>query len=186
MLMAEAHIPTDQASRYLTQLCQHACKMGQHLSGGLSRHAAHVRQPVLHVDCSDTIGAIRFSDGQCILWATDGALLLSVGAPTENALRRLQNGITHRRETFGYRAHLTVCWQPSLYGPTCQLDDVPGPTPAPVAPMTVQRRWRLGRNLVLAAAAPSPSLLTWESSARCSRLPRGLNGAPVPSSRSLR
>lgn len=156
MQTAEAHIPTDHANRYLTQLCRHASKMGQQLSGDhapRSHHAGDAPPPVLHVDWSDTIGAIRFGEGQCILQASNNALLLRVEATTESALRRLQDGIAHRLETFGHREHLTVQWQPSTFQPTGQLEEVPRRVPAPAGPMTVWWRSRLARNLALAAVA---------------------------------
>lgn len=125
MQTAEARIPTDRANHYLAQLCRHASKMDKHPSGGRpprSRHAVDSPPPVLHVDWSDTIGTIRFGDGQCTIQASDGALLLRVEAITENALHRLQDGIAHRLETFGHREHLTVHWQPSTSTPSGQLE----------------------------------------------------------------
>lgn len=156
MHTAEASIVTDHASRYLTQLCRHAGKMGQHPSGDhalRSHHAGDAPPPVLHVDWSDTIGAIRFGEGQCILKASDNALLLRVEATTESALRQLQDGIAHRLETFGHREHLTVQWQPSTFQPTGQREEVPRRFPAPAGPMTVWWRSQLARNLALAAVA---------------------------------
>lgn len=156
MQTAEAHVPTDHANRYLTQLCQHASKMGQHRSSdhaSRSHHAGSAYQPVLHVDWSDTIGAIRFGEGQCILEASKNALLLRVEATSESALRRLQDGIAHRLETFGHHEHLTVQWQPSTFQAAGQFEEVPRHVPAPAGPMTVWWRSRLARNLALAAVA---------------------------------
>ena len=156
MQTAEAQVPTDHATRYLSQLCRHAGKMGQHLGSDhtpRSHHAGDAPPPVLHVDWSDTIGAIHFGDGQCILRASNNALLLRVEATSESALRRLQNGIAHRLETFGHREHLTVQWQPSTFQPTGQLEEVTSHVPAPAGPITVRWRSRLARNLALAAVA---------------------------------
>ena len=153
MQTAEARIPTDRAKRYLTQLCRHASKMGQPRSGGnppRSHNAGDAPPPVLHVDWSDTIGVIRFGEGQCILQASDKALLLRVEAITENALHRLQSGIAHRLETFGYREHLTVYWQPSISRLGNQPEEIPG-----LISTSRAVRWRssLARNLALAAVA---------------------------------
>jgi hypothetical protein len=151
---AEARIPTDRANRYLTQLCRHASKMGQHRSRGHPprfHHAGDTPPPVLHVDWSDTIGAIRFGEGQCILRASDDALLLRVEAVTEYALHRLQDGVAHRLETFGYREHLAVRWQPSISRPTGQPEAIPSSVAAPGRSMAVRQRSGLARNLVLAA-----------------------------------
>jgi hypothetical protein len=156
MQTAETHIPTDRASRYLTQLCRHASKMGQHLSGGhplRSHHAGDAPPPVLHVDWSDTIGVIRFGEGQCILQASDNALLLRVEAISESALHRLQEGIARRLETFGHREHLAVHWQPSTSRPIGQPEEIASRALAPGGPMTVRWRSRLARNLALAAVA---------------------------------
>lgn len=155
MQTAEARVPTDHANHYLTQLCRHAGKMGQHLSSDhavRSRHVGDAPPSVLHVDWSDTIGAIRFGEGQCILEASNNALLLRVEATSESALRRLQDGIARRLETFGYREHLTVQWQPSTFQPTGQLEEVPRRVPAP-GPRTIWWRSRLARDLALAAVA---------------------------------
>ena len=155
MQTAEAHITTDHASRYLTQLCQHAGKMGQALTGGRtprSHQVGDARPPVLHVEWSDTIGTIRFGDGQCILQASDSALLLRVEAVTESALRRLQDGLAHRLETFGHREHLTVHWQRSTSQPAGRPEEIDSRVPASDGHMTVWWRSPLVRNLALAAA----------------------------------
>jgi len=118
MHTVEARIATEHASRYLTQLCRHTSKMGQHPSGdhlARTRHAGDAPPPVLHVECSETFGAICFGEGQCTLQVCDNALLLRVEADTETALRQLQEGIAHRLEVFGHREHLTVRWQSSTY-----------------------------------------------------------------------
>ena len=108
---------------------------------------------MLHVDWSGTIGAIRFGKGQCILQASDSALLLRVESTTENALHRLQDGIAHRLETFGHREQLAVQWRPSISTPTGQTKEIPSRVPAPGGPTTVPSRSRLVRNLALAAVA---------------------------------
>ncbi|WP_027943923.1 hypothetical protein [Amycolatopsis taiwanensis] len=58
MPTADAHIPTDRASRYLGQVCQHVKQMSRMphlLQGG--------KLAVEHVDWSDTSGTIRFARG---------------------------------------------------------------------------------------------------------------------------
>lgn len=156
MHTADARISTEHAARYLTQLCRHTSKMREHLGkDGLprTRDAGDAPPPVLHVECSDTFGAIRFGEGQCTLRADDNALLLRVEAGSETALRRLQEGIAHRLETFGHREHLAVRWQPPTSQRNGQSEEVPNGVPAPGG--QVRRRWRsrLARNLALAAVA---------------------------------
>lgn len=66
---------------------------------------------VQHVDYSDTHGVIRFDEGQFTLQATSDTLSLRVDAGNEDALQRLQDGITARLEKIGRRDQLTVTWQ---------------------------------------------------------------------------
>ena len=156
MHRAEARIATQDAARYLAQLCRHTSKMGQHMSNGhlsRSRHGGEAPAPVQHVDWSDTTGVIRFGEGQCTLQAVDNALLLRVEASTDIALRRLQDGIAHRLETFGDREHLTVRWQPAGSQPVGQSEEIPSRAPAADGQVTDGWRSRLARNLALAAVA---------------------------------
>ena len=156
MHTAEGRIATDHANRYLTQLCRHANNMGHHLSSAQllrSHHTGHAPPQVTHVEWSDAIGAIRFGDGQCILQASDNALLLRVEAITESTLCRLQEGIAHRLETFSYREHLTVRWLPSTYQPNGHREEMPSRIPAPSRQVTLQLRSRRARKLALAAVA---------------------------------
>ncbi|MDE2166262.1 MAG: DUF2218 domain-containing protein [Alphaproteobacteria bacterium] len=156
MHTAEARIATEHAARYLAQLCRHTSKMGQRpRSGHLPRsgHTGDTPPPVRHVEWSDAIGTIRFGEGRCILQADDNALLLRVEAGTETALRRLQDGIAHRLETFGHREHLTIHWRPSTSQPIGQSAEIP--SRVPVADGRVAGRWRprLARDIALAAVA---------------------------------
>lgn len=156
MHTAEARIATEQAARYLAQLCRHSGKMGQHLSGDHSarnHRAGGAPPPILHVEYSDTFGIIRFGEGQCTLQADDNSLLLRVEANTETALRRLQEGLAHRLETFGHREQLTVRWQSSTSQPTGQSAEISSRGPAPDGQVTGWWRSRLARNLALAAVA---------------------------------
>ncbi|MFC0430884.1 DUF2218 domain-containing protein [Kutzneria buriramensis] len=110
MPTATAHIPTARAGRYLGQLCGHLNQMGR------MRHRmprAHDGQPpaVTHVEWSDTAGTIRFAEGTCTLQATADMLTVRAEADDEDALRRLQDGMTRRLETIGRRDRLTVRWQ---------------------------------------------------------------------------
>ena len=155
MHTAEARIATENAARYLTQLCRHVSKMGQHRSGHLlqSRHAGDAPPPVRHVEWSDTTGGIRFGEGQCILKADDNALLLRIEAGTETARRRLQDGIAHRLETFGHRENLAVEWQAPASRPTCHSQEIPNRVPAPDEQVRGRRRSQLARKLALAVVA---------------------------------
>lgn len=147
MLTAEAHIITDRASRYLTQLCRHADQMG-HMP--LAGHGAHRPPEVQHVDYSDTHGSVHFADGQWTIQATGDRLTLRVEATDEDTLRRLQNGVTKRLETIGRRDHLTVQWRPPDTAPDRPFGTTSTGT---VVDAARRRRRHLARNLLLAGAA---------------------------------
>ena len=117
MVTTEARIETENASRYLTHLCQHATKMGKHLrhmSGG------HTRPEVLSVEFSDTHGTLDLSWGRCVLDAGPDALTVRVDADTEEHLHGIQNIVTADLERFGHRDNLTVTWQP----PAVHVDEI--------------------------------------------------------------
>ena len=107
MLTAEARIQTTKASRYLTQLCQHATKFSHRLR---HLHATQQRPEVLDVDWSDTHGTLDLSWGKCTLDADPTGLTVRVEADNEENLRRVQDIITTDIERFGRRDHVTVAW----------------------------------------------------------------------------
>lgn len=109
MPTAETQVATERAGRYLTQLCRHLNHMNR------TRHGSS--PTVEDVTWSDTAGTIRFSEGTCTLSATAGALTVRLDAETEDALRRLREGVTRRLETVGRRERLTVHWGPNPAAP---------------------------------------------------------------------
>ena len=112
MPTVEAHIPTERASRYLVQFCRHLGQMSRMRHQPPARHGGGGMPPTVQdVDHSDMRGVIRFDEGQFTLQATPGTLRLRVDADDEDALRRLQNGITARLEKIGRRDRLAVIWQ---------------------------------------------------------------------------
>jgi len=115
MLTAEAQIETRRPSRYLIQLCKHASDMGGHRGHGpRARHAAGApegRPQLQHAEWSDTHGIVSLNWGQCTLQATSTALILRAEAADEENLRRIQDLIARRLESFGRRDHLKVDWQ---------------------------------------------------------------------------
>lgn len=136
MPTAEARVPTDRASRYLTQLCRHTNQMGR------MRHAGSGPQ-VRHTESSDTTGTVHFGQGTCTLTAEPDALILRVDADDETTLRQLQDGITRRLETIGRRDRLTVTW------PASDPPAGTAPTPAPHG----RGRWRTLGIVAVAALA---------------------------------
>lgn len=135
LLIAEARIETDRASRYLVQFCHHASEMSQRLrtDGPGARHQPHdsgpraagqepqpegqageQHQPQLgKVEWSDSTGTMSLNWGRCTLSAGPDALVLRAEATDQDNLRRLQDLMTVRLESFGRRDGLRVRWQPS-------------------------------------------------------------------------
>jgi hypothetical protein len=101
MLIAEARVETERASRYLVQLCQHVDKLG--------RARPQMRA---HAEWSDDRGAISFRWGRGTLRALPGVLTLRAEAPDEDALRRVEYPIGARLVGIGRHDHLTVTWTP--------------------------------------------------------------------------
>jgi hypothetical protein len=101
MLIAEANVETERASRYLVQLCQHLHKVGR----------AHPQMQA-HVEWSDDRGVISFDWGRCTLRALPGVLTLRAEAPDEQSLQRLEQRVADRLEQVGRRDHLRVTWTP--------------------------------------------------------------------------
>ena len=101
MLIAEATVATDRASRYLVQLCRHVKLAAQ-------------RNPLMqaHVEWSDDRGLISFGWGQCTLRADPGVLTLRAEAPDREGLHQLEQRVAARLEQVGRRDRLMVTWAP--------------------------------------------------------------------------
>jgi hypothetical protein len=120
MPSTEARIPTENPSRYLTRLCQHASQVNGRLNGRLhdrlrQRHAGspQERPEVRHVEWTDTDGTLQVTWGTCTLRAEPDALLLRADADDEADLHRLQDLLARDLERLGHRAGLTVTWHPA-------------------------------------------------------------------------
>jgi hypothetical protein len=114
MPAAEARIPTENASRYLTRLCQHAGKMGVHLGHRPRGHAGGGAAPeIQHAESSDDCGTLVLNWGLCTMQAADGMLTLRAEAGDPDSLTRIQELIAGRLEKFGRRERLIVAWQPA-------------------------------------------------------------------------
>lgn len=96
MPTAEAHVPTDRATRYLNQLCSHASRL-------------HHRGPSAEAT-SDTTGRITLGTARCDLTAEPTGLTLSLTADDEQQLRGLQAAVTKTLERVGRRDGLVVVW----------------------------------------------------------------------------
>lgn len=111
MPTAEARVQTDDPSRYLIRLCQHASKMSSHLRHRPRTHDGGAPPDMRHAEWSGTDGTLTLNGGQCTLQASPGTLTLRAEAADEENLRRIQDLITGRLEKFGRREHLTVTWR---------------------------------------------------------------------------
>ena len=123
MLTAEAVIRTGHPDRYIARLCRHASQMGR--ASQDSRHLRHrPRTPgggdtppeVRHAEWSGTHGTVTLNWGRWTLQAVPGALTVRAEAADEENLRRIQDLLTARLESFGRREHLTVNWQQATSG----------------------------------------------------------------------
>jgi len=110
MPVAEAHVRTPRASRFLVQLCRHAEAMSgnaQHLHGSAGQELPEV----LRAECSDTEGSIEFTWGSCVLQSTSDTLTVRLDVTDEARLGRLKGLLAADLERFGRRDELKVTWQ---------------------------------------------------------------------------
>jgi hypothetical protein len=115
MLTAEAHVQTEDPSRYLVQLCRHAQQVHRmrHRPRDHDGDDAQLPPKVLHVEWSETRGILSFGWGQCTLQANADLLTLRAEAADEENLQRVQDIVGRDIERFGKRDHLTVTWKRS-------------------------------------------------------------------------
>ncbi|OXM65206.1 DUF2218 domain-containing protein [Amycolatopsis vastitatis] len=108
--VAEAHVDTRRAERFLAQLCRHAEAMGgqaRHLHGG----DGEPRPEVVKAEYAGNEGKITFSRGACTLRSTSDTLWVHVEAEDADQLARLQGILAADLERFGRRDDLKVTWQ---------------------------------------------------------------------------
>jgi hypothetical protein len=152
MPTAEAHIPTERASRYLVQFCRHAGRMGHSLHRRPRAHEdgdAHTPPEVRHAEWSDTQGIVILNWGQCTLRATPDRLTLHAEGATPEDLQRMRDLIARRLETIGRRDRLTVAWQ----GPDTSESGDPRPAgQSPTADNAATRRGHVAGGWSLKAA----------------------------------
>ena len=101
-----------------------------------------------YVDYSDSMAAVQFADGRLTMWATADTLTLRVEAADDDALRRLQDGVTARLHKIGRRDQLATTWQrlqapPGPLGYTAQ-DAGPQATPGSRKPRWPRRLTLVG------------------------------------------
>lgn len=111
MLTAEAVVQTADPGRYLDRLRMHADKMGTHPGHRPRRHGSGMPPEIRHAEWSRTSGIVTLNWGQWTVQATAGALRLRAEAADAQNLRRIQDMLTARLESFGRREHLTITWR---------------------------------------------------------------------------
>lgn len=94
MPISRAHVPTESAARYMTQLC---------------KHWSHR----LEVDYNDTTGRIAFdAERSCILHALADGLEIEAVAADEEQLARTQETIVTHLKRFAFREDIgDVSWR---------------------------------------------------------------------------
>ena len=115
----QAVIQTADPARYIARLRRHTSRMGDHTHFG-PRHgrrpadpgSTHTPPRVTHDEWSGTHGAVTMNWGQWTVQAAPGTLTLHAEAADEENLKRIQDMLTRRLETFGRREHLRLNWQP--------------------------------------------------------------------------
>ncbi|WP_433473677.1 DUF2218 domain-containing protein [Spirillospora sp. CA-142024] len=108
VLSAQAHVQTQRAGRYLTQLGKHSHQMS--LRTFHKPHRPGTPPKVQNAEWSDTDAMIDFGWGRCTLRATATELILRAEATDQERLQQIQNGIAARLERIGRRDQLTVTW----------------------------------------------------------------------------
>jgi len=147
MLTAEATVPTERPSRYLTQLCRHASQMSRHRITRLPAHvtkdpqARHEMPREVNAEWSETEGTVRVDGATCTLQAGTDVLRLRVEATDEPTLLRIQDMITRNLSRFSRREPLTVTWQ-RVDAPADPPPHGGGPLPAPTGTTTTHPRRR--------------------------------------------
>jgi hypothetical protein len=114
MPASSAHVPTDRASRYLIQLCNHGSLMNRIVRHRPPvhghRHGDGSSPPIATAASSGTEGVIDFGWGRCTLHATIDTLTLRAEASDPRHLQQIQDGITARLQRIGRRDQLSVAW----------------------------------------------------------------------------
>jgi cytochrome P450 len=118
MPAAEARIPTDRASRYLTQLCRHTAQVSALALDHEHRHrqeegtAPAAASIPRRAECSGPGGVIDFEGGRCTLRATGEELILLAEADDQQHLRLIREALTTRLQRIGHRDQLALTWRP--------------------------------------------------------------------------
>lgn len=112
VVSAEAFVSTQHSDRYLARLSRHASQMNQHFGRRPeTRHEGGGAPRVRGVETSASEAVLTLGEGRCLIWARPEGLRLRVEAKDDNGLRRLEEGIAKRLQTFGSRDRLNIAWR---------------------------------------------------------------------------
>ncbi len=91
MYVAEAHVKSEKAGTYLTQLC---------------KHFAHK----IPTEYGQDYGRVRFQPGLCTMRAAHGVLSVECEAASERELQLVKNVVADHLTRFAWREQLTLTW----------------------------------------------------------------------------
>ena len=89
--MATASVATDKGLRYLKALCNHFNRK-------------------VEASYSGNLGKVNFPFGECIMEATDAALLIDISSPTDEWFERTKFVVADHLIRFGEKDELKVEW----------------------------------------------------------------------------
>lgn len=132
MMILQAELATEQASRYLVQFCRHAAAMGSR--GHQARTHLHGEAgPAMQVtsEWSSTQGSVQFGpSGRCTLTADANSLRLEIAAADQVELSRIQEIVTRDFARFTHRTPIPVTWH--WADPPAAVDTTAEDQPPPV------------------------------------------------------
>jgi hypothetical protein len=92
MPVAEAHVRSDRASRYLVQLC---------------KHFSHK----VSAEYDDARGKVEFQPGSCVMHAAGNRLTLRCEASNDADLRTVMDVVASHLARFAWQEELAVVWR---------------------------------------------------------------------------
>lgn len=113
MSAAQTSIPTENASVYLTRLSGHSGKMAaaaSRLRHGHSAHADEPRPQVRHMQHDGSETTVILDRGQWTMRAEPGRLVISIQAPDQDGLRRIQDLLSARLRKLARHEQLAITW----------------------------------------------------------------------------
>ena len=117
---AQAVIQSADPARYISRLRRHTARMGEQTHFG-PRHghwppdpgSTHTPPRVTHAEWTNMHEIVTMNWGRWTVQANPGTLTLHAEAADQENLKRIQDMLTRRLESFGRREHLTLSWQPT-------------------------------------------------------------------------